>query len=81
MFPILDKLVRCCTPKESLRQVQSLISNEKFHYVEPHHGRMFVERLWTLETAVEKHQVEVFGKGIDMWLRAQGEYIMWGESV
>lgn len=57
MFPILDKLVRCCTPKESLRQVQSLIANEKFHYVEPHHGRMFVERLWTLGTAVEKHQV------------------------
>lgn len=57
MFPVIDKLVRCCTPKESLRQVQSLISNEKFHYVEPHHGRMFVEQLWTIGTAVEKHQV------------------------
>lgn len=31
MFPVIDKLVRCCTPKESLRQVQTLISNEKFH--------------------------------------------------
>lgn len=57
MFPILDKLVRCCTPKESLKQVQSLIANEKFHYVEPHHGKAFVERLWTLGTAVEKQQV------------------------
>lgn len=57
MFPILDKLVRCCTPKESLKQVQSLIANEKFHYVEPHHGKAFVERLWALGTAVEKQQV------------------------
>ena len=57
MFPIVDKLVRCCTPKESLRQVQSLIANEKFHYVEPHHGKMFAEQLWTIGTAVEKHQV------------------------
>lgn len=57
MFPILDKLVRCCTPRESLKQVQSLIANEKFHYVEPHHGKMFVEQLWTIGTAVEKHQV------------------------
>ena len=57
MFPILDKLVHCCTSKESLRQVQSLIANEKFHYVEPHHGKAFVERLWVLGTAVEKHHV------------------------
>lgn len=57
MFPILDKLVRCCTPRESLRQVQSLIANEKFHYVEPHHGKMFVEQLWTIGTAVENQQV------------------------
>ena len=57
MFPILDKLVRCCTPRESLKQVQSLIANEKFHYVEPHHGKMFVDQLWTIGTAVENHQV------------------------
>ena len=54
MFPILDKLVRTCTPKESLKQVQSLIANEKFHYIEPHHGKAFVENLWALGSAVEK---------------------------
>ena len=54
MFPILDKLVRTCTPGESLRQVQALIANEKFHYIEPHHGKVFVENLWTLGSAVEK---------------------------
>ena len=57
MFPILDKLVRSCTPKENLRQVQSLLANEKYHYAEPHHGKAFVDTLWTLGTAVEKHRV------------------------
>lgn len=57
MFPILDKLVRSCTPKESLQQVQALLANEKYHYTEPHHGKAFVDTLWTLGTAVEKHRV------------------------
>ena len=57
MFPILDKLVRCCTPSESLRQVQALIANEKYHYAEPHHGRRFVSRLWQLGTAVKEQRV------------------------
>lgn len=57
MFPILDKLVRCCTPPESLAQVQDLLKNEKFHYQAPHHGKRFIELLWTLGTAIEKKQV------------------------
>ena len=39
MFPILDKLVQVCTPLDRLNQVKDLISNERFHYVEPQHGR------------------------------------------
>lgn len=35
MFPILDKLVQVCTPLDRLNQVKDLISNERFHYVEP----------------------------------------------
>lgn len=57
MFPILDKLVRSCTPKESLHQVQMLLANEKYHYAEPHHGKAFVDNLWTLGTAVKEHRV------------------------
>ena len=56
--PILSiKKVRCCTPSESLRQVQALIANEKYHYAEPHHGRRFVSRLWQLGTAVKEQRV------------------------
>ena len=34
-----------------------LISNERFHYVEPQHGRKFIESLWEIGTAVENHNV------------------------
>ena len=57
MFPILDKLVQVCTPLDRLNQVKSLISNERFHYVEPQHGRKFIESLWEIGTAVENHNV------------------------
>lgn len=57
MFPILDKLVQVCTPLDRLNQVKDLISNECFHYVEPQHGRKFIESLWEIGTAVENHNV------------------------
>ena len=57
MFPILDKLVQVCTPLDRLNQDKDLISNERFHYVEPQHGRKFIESLWDIGTAVENHNV------------------------
>ena len=59
IFPILDKLVQVCTPLDRLNQVKDLISNERFHYVEPQHGRKFVESLWEIGTAVENHNVMI----------------------
>lgn len=57
MFPILDKLILACTPLDRLNQVKDLISNERFHYVEPQHGRKFIESLWEIGTAIENHNV------------------------
>lgn len=57
MFPILDKLVQVCTPLDRLNQVKDLISNERFHYVEPQHGRRFIQSLWDIGTAVENHNL------------------------
>lgn len=55
--PILNKLVACCTPVQNLRAVQELIGNERFHYVPPHHGQAFVDKLWTLGEAIRDHKV------------------------
>ena len=54
---ILDKLILACTPLDRLNQVKDLISNERFHYVEPQHGRKFIESLWEIGTAIENHNV------------------------
>ena len=50
--PILNKLVACCTPAQNLKAVQELIGNERFHYVPPHHGQKFVDKLWALGEAI-----------------------------
>ena len=57
LSPILDKLVDCCVPAESRKAVQELLANEKFLYVEPHHGRSILPGLWELGQAVQKHKV------------------------
>ena len=57
MMPILDKLLDCCVPAENKKAVQKLISNEKFLYVEPHHGKKVLDGLWELGQSVEKHRV------------------------
>ena len=57
MVPILDKLIDCCVPADSKRAVQELLANEKFLYVEPHHGRTILPGLWDLGQAIQKQKV------------------------
>lgn len=57
MFPILDKLISCCVPEQNKKAVQTLISNEQYHYIEPHHGKHILGGLWEIGQAVKNHQV------------------------
>lgn len=57
MLPILDKLVECCVPSSSRRAVTQLLANEKYHYVEPHHGQKVLDGLWELGQAIQNHYV------------------------
>ena len=57
MLPILDKLIACCVPERSKRAVTELLANEKYHYVEPHHGQHLLPGLWEIGQAVQNHQV------------------------
>ena len=60
MLPIIDKLLRRCVPEKNKKIVSKLIENEKFHYIEPHHGKQFVKRLWDLgETIRENRYIEI----------------------
>lgn len=57
MFPIIDKLLQCCVPYDELKKVSTLISNEKFHYLEPHHGKKFVDTMWDIGNAVYEQRL------------------------
>lgn len=57
MLPILDKLISCCVPEQNKKAVQMLISNEQYHYIEPHHRKHILNGLWELGQAVQNHQV------------------------
>lgn len=57
MLPILDKLISRCVPEQNKKAVQELISNEKYHYIEPYHNKQILSGLWEIGQAVQKHQV------------------------
>ncbi len=57
MYPIIDKLVQCCVPYGNLKKVRELISNEKYHYLEPHHGKAFVDVMWDISSAVYERRL------------------------
>lgn len=56
LYPILDKLVDCCVPREKQRQVNDLIGNEKLHYVEPQHKNAFLAKMWEISEAVKERR-------------------------
>lgn len=57
MMPILDKLIDCSVPAEDKQRVKALISNEAYHYIEPHHGKKILNGLWDIGQAVQRQQV------------------------
>lgn len=57
LFPILEKVINGCVPCFNRPQVDELISNEKFYYIEPHHNQLLVDRLWDVGMAVREHRL------------------------
>lgn len=57
MYPIIDKLVDCCAPYSDYKKVSELLANEKYHYLEPHHGKKFVDVMWDVSSAVYEHRL------------------------
>lgn len=57
MLPILDKLIAQCVPEKDRHRLQEMIANEKFLYLEPHHGKHILDLLWKIGQAVQDHRV------------------------
>lgn len=53
MTVLLDKVISCCVHISNQKLITELISNEEFHYVEPRHGKHFIDDLWTIGQAVK----------------------------
>lgn len=53
MDAILDKLLLACVSTEDKQTVSRIISNERFYYIEPHHGKTLTDKLWILAQAIQ----------------------------
>ena len=54
MEEMLHKLIECCVPQENQRMVTDLIRNEAFHYIEPRHKTVFIDKMWQLGQAIQQ---------------------------
>ena len=54
MDEMLGKLIECCVPKCNQKIVKDLISNEQFHYIEPQHKTVFIDRMWEIGQAIQQ---------------------------
>jgi len=65
MKGMLDKLIDCCVPKANQKLVRDLIKNEEFHYIEPHHKTVFIDRMWEIGKAIQENRyIEIKYRGM-----------------
>lgn len=57
MEDIIKKLLFNCVPEQNKKQVNDLIGNEMYHYIEPHHGKSVLDIIWDLGTAIREHRL------------------------
>ena len=56
MESMLGRLIECCVPKANRKLVSDLIKNEEFHYIEPHHKKVFIDDMWKIGQAIQSSQ-------------------------
>ena len=57
MTRLLEKLMDCCVPRANRKLVKELVRNEAFHYIEPRHKTIFMDKLWELGQAIYASQI------------------------
>ncbi len=56
MTEILHKIISCCVPKANQKEIEELIANEEYHYVEPRHKTVFIDTMWEIGQAIRHNQ-------------------------
>lgn len=60
MMDMLDRLVACCVPPENRKLVNDLIANERYHYIELQHKKVFMDIMWDIGIAIhETRNIEI----------------------
>lgn len=60
MMDMLDRLVACCVPPENRKLVNDLIANERYHYIELQHKKVFMNKMWDIGVAIhETRNIEI----------------------
>lgn len=55
MKKMLSKLIDCCVPRINHKEVNELIKNEEFHYIELQHRSEFIDKMWDIGKAIREH--------------------------
>lgn len=65
MEGVLAKLIDSCVPEDNQKLVKEMISNEEFHYIQPRHGSVFMDKIWSISQAIHDHKyIEIRYQGI-----------------
>ena len=65
MDAMLAKLIESCVPAENQKLVKELIMNEEFHYIEPRHKSVFIDKIWDIGQAIHNNQyIEIKYQGV-----------------
>lgn len=65
MQGVLAKLIDSCVPEDNQKLVKEMISNEEFHYIQPRHGSVFMDKMWSISQAIHNHSyIEIKYQGI-----------------
>lgn len=65
MENMLNKLIGCCVPETNRKVVKELVSNEAFHYIEPRHKTVFIDKMWDIGQAIQQNlYIEIKYQGI-----------------
>ena len=54
MEEMLRKLIECCVPENNQKTVANLIKNEEYHYIEPRHKTVFINKMWEIGQAIQE---------------------------
>lgn len=56
MMGMISRLIDCCVPEVNRKEVNDLIKNEEFHYIELQHKSVFIDKMWDIGKAIREHK-------------------------